>query len=90
MHIVNELHRTPGGTFSTLYSQLAEQTHLLIAGRTGSGKSCVVNGIIHSLLCRKVFMDEQFIHKWISPGGSADMLSMTLFFDAVLPRLDNN
>jgi [citrate (pro-3S)-lyase] ligase len=35
-------------------------------------------------------MDEQFIHKWISPGGSADMLSMTLFFDAVLPRLDNN
>jgi len=61
MHIVNELHRTPGGTFSTLYSQLAEQTHLLIAGRTGSGKSCVVNGIIHSLLCRKVCMDEQFI-----------------------------
>lgn len=35
-------------------------------------------------------MDEQFIRKWISPGGSADMLSLTLFFDAVLPRDDNN
>jgi len=61
MHIVNERHRTPGGRYSVLYDRLADQTHLLIAGRTGSGKSCVENGIIHSQLVKKTCNDVQFI-----------------------------
>ena len=56
-----ERHVIPGGTFSTLYNQMAQQTHLLIAGRTGSGKSTVVNGIIHSQLVQKSCRQEQFI-----------------------------
>lgn len=43
-------YRTPGGAFSILYDSFAKQTHLLIGGTTGSGKSTVVNGIIHSQL----------------------------------------
>lgn len=43
--------RTPGGTISNLYDDMAKQAHVLIAGRTGSGKSVVINGIIHSQLC---------------------------------------
>ena len=60
-HSYTENHVIPGGRYSTLYRQLSEQTHLLIAGRTGSGKSVVVNGIIHSLLCRLSANDEQLI-----------------------------
>lgn len=41
---------TPAGTVPAIYSDMARQTHLLIAGATGSGKSVVINGIIHSLL----------------------------------------
>lgn len=61
MHIVNERHVTPGGRYANIYANMADQTHLLIAGRTGSGKSVVVNGIIHSLLCRRTCSQEQFI-----------------------------
>lgn len=43
-------YRTPGGEYSPLYRDMASQTHLLIAGCTGSGKSVVINGIMHSLL----------------------------------------
>ena len=42
--------RTPGGEYSPLYRDMGQQTHLLIAGCTGSGKSVVINGIMHSLL----------------------------------------
>lgn len=42
---------TPGGSVSCLYEDMAKQAHILIAGRTGSGKSVVINGIIHSQLC---------------------------------------
>lgn len=56
-----ERHRIPGGRYSTLYYNLANQTHLLIAGRTGSGKSVVVNGIIHSVLCSRSCNEEQLI-----------------------------
>lgn len=41
---------TPGGTYSRLYYDMLQQTHLLIAGATGAGKSTVVNGIIHAAL----------------------------------------
>ena len=61
MFIHSEQHRIPGGRFSSLYYDMANQTHLLIAGRTGSGKSVVVNGIIHSLLCQHSCEEEQLI-----------------------------
>lgn len=41
---------TPAGEYSTLYANMLAQTHLLIAGATGSGKNTVVNGIIHAAL----------------------------------------
>ena len=61
LHSVTERHRIPGGRYSVLYADMAQQTHLLIAGRTGSGKSVVVNGIIHSLLCSRSCEEEQLI-----------------------------
>ena len=41
---------TPGGSYSRLYADMANQTHLLIAGASGAGKSVVINGILHALL----------------------------------------
>ena len=41
---------TPGGTYSRLYRDLLDQVHVLIAGATGSGKSCVINGMMHAAL----------------------------------------
>lgn len=41
---------TPGGSYSRLFADMADQTHLLIAGTTGSGKSTVIQGILHALL----------------------------------------
>lgn len=40
----------PGGSYSRLYADMANQTHLLIAGASGAGKSVVINGILHALL----------------------------------------
>lgn len=42
--------RTPAGTYYTLFKDMSEQPHLLVAGATGSGKSVVLNGIIYTLL----------------------------------------
>lgn len=51
----------PGGTRPVIYKNMAEQIHLLIAGKTGSGKSVVINGIIYSLLLDSTPDAVQFI-----------------------------
>jgi len=42
--------QTPEITYSRLYADMLQQIHILIAGSTGSGKSTVVNGMIHAAL----------------------------------------
>ena len=41
---------TPTGDYFTLYKDMLEQPHLLIAGATGSGKSVVINSLIYTAL----------------------------------------
>lgn len=41
---------TPAGSYPRLYSDILQQPHTLIAGATGSGKSIVINGLIHTAL----------------------------------------
>lgn len=41
---------TPGGEYPAIYHEMLKQTHLLIAGCTGAGKSTVVNGIMYTAL----------------------------------------
>ena len=43
-------YHTPGGEIPHLFSDMLSQTHLLIAGSTGSGKSCLVNGLMYTAL----------------------------------------
>lgn len=45
---------TPGGERPAIYADMTRQAHLLIAGKTGAGKSVVINGIIHGLLIEKL------------------------------------
>ena len=41
---------TPSGQYYTLYKDMLSQTHLLIVGATGSGKSVVINGMLTTAL----------------------------------------
>lgn len=51
---------SPQGQIYTVFDDMLKQTHLLVAGASGSGKSVLVNGIISTALYR--FPDEiQFI-----------------------------
>jgi len=43
---------TPSGSISALYDHISNQTHVLIGGTTGSGKSVMVRGILNRLLYR--------------------------------------
>lgn len=49
---------TPSGKFCNLYADAIEQPHLLVAGATGSGKSVIINGLVHTMLYRLPF-DQQ-------------------------------
>lgn len=40
----------PPGSVPAVYDMLSQQTHVLIAGKSGSGKSVIINGIIYTLL----------------------------------------
>jgi len=46
---------TPSGTHNALYDSFLKQTHLLVAGASGSGKSVLVNGIITAALYKHPF-----------------------------------
>lgn len=43
---------TPTGTTKGLFEDMTHQTHLLVAGASGSGKSVLINGMITTLLYR--------------------------------------
>ncbi len=43
---------TPAGARNNFYNDVLQQTHILIAGATGSGKSVLVNGLIWNALYR--------------------------------------
>lgn len=57
---MNRVWKTPGGDFSLLFADCLKQTHLLIAGETGSGKSVFENGLIYTALY-KAPCDIEFI-----------------------------
>ena len=52
---------TPSGKIYGLYKNLSECNHVLIAGATGSGKSVVLNGIIHSILMTASPFNAEFV-----------------------------
>lgn len=41
---------TPEGTYQRIYADILDQSHTLIAGQTGSGKSVIINGIVQAAL----------------------------------------
>ena len=61
MNMKTLAYRVPGGSVFPLYIDLSKRPHLLIAGATGSGKSVVLNGIMHCLLCSSSPFEAQFV-----------------------------
>ena len=47
---MNKTWTKPAGIIPGLYNSMINQSHVLVAGTTGSGKSVLVNGLIYSLL----------------------------------------
>lgn len=47
-----KVYTTPQGAIYPLYADMLKQSHLLIAGATGSGKSVLVNQLMHTALYR--------------------------------------
>ena len=47
---IPKTYTTPSGSAPAVYVDILQQPHTLIAGTTGSGKSCVINGIIYTAL----------------------------------------
>ena len=47
---MTKTYTTPGGKYFDLYADMLRQTHILIGGATGSGKSVVINGLLHTAL----------------------------------------
>ena len=43
--------QTPSAPYYTVYKDMLQQPHLLIAGATGSGKSVVINALMYTALC---------------------------------------
>ena len=61
LKLIPKAYRTPAGQIFTLYKNLSECDHVLIAGATGSGKSVVLNGIIHDILMTSSPFNAQFV-----------------------------
>ena len=61
LHSVPKAYRTPSGIVYDKYNELADKSHLLIAGATGSGKSVALNGIIYNILMQKSPFHAQFV-----------------------------
>lgn len=40
----------PSGVYPLVYADMLKQPHLLVAGKTGSGKSCLINGLIRTAM----------------------------------------
>ena len=57
---MNVKYQTPNGYFYNLFGDMLQQTHILIGGATGSGKSVLINGIMHTALLQSPVM-YQFI-----------------------------
>ena len=59
--IRNARNTTPGGNRPVIYADMTKQAHLLISGKTGAGKSVVINGILYALLIDSFPTDCQLI-----------------------------
>lgn len=49
------------GTYYNLYADMLEQTHLLVGGRTGAGKSTIINALITTILIKDAPLEKSFI-----------------------------
>lgn len=52
---------TPGAYVYPIYCEMADATHLLVSGTTGSGKSTVLNALISTEMIRKTPASVQFV-----------------------------